>query len=232
MADGLAGRGYRHELAGIPERDVDPRRAASIHPAGRRPRAHPARRVGPAGHGVGDHPGVCDQPVSVQPVPPDRRARAAGARLPPAERRPGGVVEADYRFTGAARQTWNQNIRFRQGFCTCFGAREDAEPVRRTEYYSPGPIQWQRETGSERTGTDGPTMITPWAEYAPHRTTEFHAVMGPSFATVDPARAAWVFREGDAMDVRLPMLTDAGPGRYHSPTSGQRGTRGSTATAS
>jgi subtilisin family serine protease len=159
---------------------------------------------------------------TVGQMPPDTAYRVPDRDL--------GEIDVEYRATGAGRftdrQVWFLGLSVFTGQAIHL---RTPDPLRRVEYYSagpmPSPLQWQRRTrdymGAER-----------WTERAAiqHgqrlRETQFGAVMGPSFDTKPflwtpnitvPVRPAWVYRQGNTMDIRVPMLADSQPGHITTP---------------
>jgi len=127
-----------------------------------------------------------------------------------------GAVEVDYRATVAPlRQEFRQAVLLGRSWSAGFqNLLSTSQPLRRTEFYSAGPVRWQRETND---GAGGPWRRTDSAEYRAGslaHETQFGAVVGPSFATAPltplydgiQRRPVWAFRDGDTMNIRLPML--------------------------
>lgn len=141
-----------------------------------------------------------------------------------------GEIEVEYRATGAGRftdrQVWFLGLDVVTGQAIHL---RTPDPLQRVEYYSagsmPGPMEWQRRTrdymGAERWTERA--VILPGQRL---RETQFGAVMGPSFGTgpflwtpdiTVPVRPAWVYRQGNTMDIRVPMLADSQPGHITTP---------------
>jgi subtilisin family serine protease len=136
-----------------------------------------------------------------------------------------GEIDVEYRATGMSRSTARQVWFMGRGVTTGRAIQlRTPDPLRRVEYYSAGPMQWQRHTadnvGAER-----------WTERAAIlpgqrlRETQFGGVLGPSFDTspfswaqsLTPVRPAWVYRQGDTINIQVPMLADSQPGHITTP---------------
>lgn len=137
-----------------------------------------------------------------------------------------GEIDVEYRATGAGRFTDRQVWFLGRNFFTGQAIHlRTPDPLRRLEYYSAGLMQWQRRTtdlvGAER-WTERATILPGQRQ----RETQFGGVMGPSFDTRPfssspnitlPVRPAWAYRQGDTIDIRVPMLADSQPGHFTAP---------------
>jgi subtilisin family serine protease len=133
-----------------------------------------------------------------------------------------GAVTVDYRETAPPARLELKRAVF-QGRSWASGLpflRTTSTPLRRTEFYSPGPVRWQRESTY---GAGGPWRRAEQAEFpagSQSRETQFASVVGPSLSTPPlsntfaavPRRAAWAFRDGNVMDIQIPLLVDQAPG--------------------
>lgn len=137
-----------------------------------------------------------------------------------------GEIDVEYRATGAGRFTDRQVWFLGRNVLTGRAIHlRTPDPLRRLEYYSAGPMQWQRRT-SDYVGAERWTERAAILPGQPLRETQFGAVLGPSFDTRPfssssnitlPVRPAWVYRRGDTIDIRVPMLADSQPGHYTAP---------------
>jgi subtilisin family serine protease len=137
-----------------------------------------------------------------------------------------GQIDVEYRATGAGRSTDRQVWYLGRNVVTGQTIHlRTPDPLRRVEYYSAGPMQWQRHT-SDYAGPDRWTERAAILPGQPLRETQFGGVLGPSFDTRPfssssnitlPVRPAWVYRQGDRIDIRVPMLADSQPGHITTP---------------
>jgi len=137
-----------------------------------------------------------------------------------------GEIDMEYRSTGTVRftdrQVWFQGRNVSTGRATPL---RTPDPLRRVEYYSAGLMQWQRLT-TDSVGADRWTERSAILPGRRPRETQFGGVLGPSFETRPfswasnitlPVRPAWVYRQGDTIDIQVPMLADSQPGHITTP---------------